>query len=458
MPAWSVNAAFENSTGDRRVRLCRFGGTSNDVVSVEVAPRGRRGYENMFVPVLAQMLSLPQVILTVWRNASDDAVRAIAPREVGDDMPTSLRRSSWKSNSVKTALLDLPHVTSVGSFPPQARFERGTLLFPFLLSVSIEAFTSCSWKESLNETHPRRIQLEAKVQCSPRNRLGMPTEHATTNNVIMYLPYIVSSFSLRWAHSLKDVFATPRILDSGWRHRPRFAAFMASYCLGRGHRVLRVLFAHLLSHEVDAVDWLGGCKPFGPAKGLLEKEPRYNSGKDGRDSFGFLDGAVDVYRSFRFVIAFENTMAPGYTTEKLMNAALAGAIPIFWGSLLPELGLNPRRLVHCNITSPKDWDVSSPLHPCQVEPMKGHCDLSPNSSVWPAARSLLLETGATECLDRIRWMIDHPAEVEAALREPIVLGRPPLWDLSEWSRSLRQVFAASEQGESLAHSGWMAEG
>lgn len=48
---------------------------------------------------------------------------------------------------------------------------------------------------------------------------------------------------------------------------------------------------------------------------------------------------------YRFNICFENTASPGYTTEKLVDALLAGTIPIYWGN--PQVGLdfNPRAMI-----------------------------------------------------------------------------------------------------------------
>ena len=40
---------------------------------------------------------------------------------------------------------------------------------------------------------------------------------------------------------------------------------------------------------------------------------------------------VEYYRSSKFVLAFENASSPGYCTEKLFHAKVAGAIPIYWG-------------------------------------------------------------------------------------------------------------------------------
>ena len=36
-------------------------------------------------------------------------------------------------------------------------------------------------------------------------------------------------------------------------------------------------------------------------------------------------------QGYRFVVAFENDAADGYMTEKIVNAMLAGAIPIYAG-------------------------------------------------------------------------------------------------------------------------------
>ena len=45
---------------------------------------------------------------------------------------------------------------------------------------------------------------------------------------------------------------------------------------------------------------------------------------------------IEYQRSFRFSIAFENASLPGYTTEKLLDALVAGTVPIYWGN--PRVG------------------------------------------------------------------------------------------------------------------------
>ena len=53
---------------------------------------------------------------------------------------------------------------------------------------------------------------------------------------------------------------------------------------------------------------------------------------------------IQYLSRFRFSICPENSNAPGYVTEKLFEAFLAGAVPIYWGAGgAPEAGrLNPR--------------------------------------------------------------------------------------------------------------------
>ena len=54
---------------------------------------------------------------------------------------------------------------------------------------------------------------------------------------------------------------------------------------------------------------------------------RYKNNVGGRvpDKMAFV-------RQYRFCFAFENSYYPGYTTEKIIEAKKAGAVPIYWGN------------------------------------------------------------------------------------------------------------------------------
>ena len=58
----------------------------------------------------------------------------------------------------------------------------------------------------------------------------------------------------------------------------------------------------------------------------------------------------EVLQLYKFIIAPENSLGDGYVTEKLFEAHLGGAIPIYWGAEMPPEPtiLNPRRILFFN--------------------------------------------------------------------------------------------------------------
>jgi hypothetical protein len=41
---------------------------------------------------------------------------------------------------------------------------------------------------------------------------------------------------------------------------------------------------------------------------------------------------LQIFHDYRFVLALENKIGPGYVTEKIWDALLARAIPLYWGT------------------------------------------------------------------------------------------------------------------------------
>lgn len=50
-------------------------------------------------------------------------------------------------------------------------------------------------------------------------------------------------------------------------------------------------------------------------------------------------------RRYKFTIAFENQSYPGYVTEKIADALMAGTVPIYWGARMFPKNLIRRRLL-----------------------------------------------------------------------------------------------------------------
>lgn len=77
------------------------------------------------------------------------------------------------------------------------------------------------------------------------------------------------------------------------------------------------------------------------------------------------------------MIAFENSDDPGYVTEKIANAFLSGAVPVYWGTADVSKVFNPESFIHCgefvSFEACADWvtevqiDVKSNLcAPCSA--------------------------------------------------------------------------------------------
>ena len=68
-----------------------------------------------------------------------------------------------------------------------------------------------------------------------------------------------------------------------------------------------------------------------------------------RNTIGyFVDDKMDFMRQYKFSIAFENSVSPGYTTEKLMHALVADTIPIYWGNPLAHRDFNSKAFINCH--------------------------------------------------------------------------------------------------------------
>ncbi len=60
------------------------------------------------------------------------------------------------------------------------------------------------------------------------------------------------------------------------------------------------------------------------------------------------DQTLDFMRRYKFAIVFENSSHPGYVTEKITNAMIAGAIPIYWGAPDVARDFNPKSFINCH--------------------------------------------------------------------------------------------------------------
>eukprot|EP00927_Polykrikos_kofoidii_P066925 TRINITY_DN62485_c0_g1_i1.p1 TRINITY_DN62485_c0_g1~~TRINITY_DN62485_c0_g1_i1.p1 ORF type:complete len:804 (-),score=134.92 TRINITY_DN62485_c0_g1_i1:174-2444(-) len=151
------------------------------------------------------------------------------------------------------------------------------------------------------------------------------------------VPYASTSFSSRSLHTPADllqprddeVTATPR----------RFAAYLTFKCHPHREHFFRLLDAASRAAGLGGVDVLSRCG------GTTTSE---DERRKARYSATYFDDAVMMYMGYRFAIVFENKLSPRYVTEKIVNAFLAGSVPIYWGTPFVHRLFNPRAFIHVN--------------------------------------------------------------------------------------------------------------
>lgn len=74
--------------------------------------------------------------------------------------------------------------------------------------------------------------------------------------------------------------------------------------------------------------------------------PIDSGGKHLNNVGGPVENKAQFIRDYKFVLAFENSSHPGYTTEKIFEPILEGCIPIYWGNILIDRDVNKDRFLN----------------------------------------------------------------------------------------------------------------
>lgn len=83
----------------------------------------------------------------------------------------------------------------------------------------------------------------------------------------------------------------------------------------------------------------------------LSKYKKVDSGGKWNNNIDFKLGPshldkLNFIKDYKFVISFENSSYPGYTTEKIIEPLMVEAIPIYWGNPLLEKDINENRIIN----------------------------------------------------------------------------------------------------------------
>jgi hypothetical protein len=226
----------------------------------------------------------------------------------------------------------LPRLGNVRVVKAQENRPPSVLICSIYAGDNHKKFKGC--KKVLISTEPRPLRLRGSgfslvMHC-------VLDSSGSGSRRVQYVPSYVLSFANRRQHSPADLLS---------HKTTKGAAVVSKFC------------AFLYSHEVKLrnqfYDMLNAYKP-------VDALGKCRSGKRGKgDRFvratkraTFHDLAVAKYRGYKFVICFENSAHRGYVTEKIVNAMLAGAIPIYWGA--PDISQHFNSRAFINVTNLED--------------------------------------------------------------------------------------------------------
>ena len=82
---------------------------------------------------------------------------------------------------------------------------------------------------------------------------------------------------------------------------------------------------------------------------LLSKYKKVDSGGRFLNNIGGpVNDKMNFIKEYKFVISFENSSYPGYTTEKLIQPMLANSIPVYWGNTEVGKDFNTKSFININ--------------------------------------------------------------------------------------------------------------
>jgi len=197
------------------------------------------------------------------------------------------------------------------------------------------------------ETRPEDSNYRELLAGYPASIVAGPFP-AGGRSLFFPLPYAASSFASRADFD-------PNALTLTWSERRAilnkrgvpvqqpdhegFAAYLAFRCWPHRERFFQLLDAAAATHGLGSVDALSRCGHSGASE-AQRRSARYST--------TYMDDATALYAGYRFAIVFENRISPRYVTEKIVNAYLSGAIPIYWGSPFVLKIFNPYSFIYVN--------------------------------------------------------------------------------------------------------------
>ena len=167
-----------------------------------------------------------------------------------------------------------------------------------------------------------------------------------------YLRYKCHRLFLGWENERADWNSCDYVLDSDFvtgnpRHKrwPIWAGWDTSKLLAlkeQNEYVKKKKFCCMVVSNANAKERIDFFHQLSKYK-QVDSGGRYlnNIGGPVKDKREFI-------KDYKFVISFENSSHPGYTTEKLIEPMLVNSIPVYWGNTEVGKDFNTKSFIHVN--------------------------------------------------------------------------------------------------------------
>lgn len=165
-------------------------------------------------------------------------------------------------------------------------------------------------------------------------------------------PFAMHSMLMRNDYAWPDLYKSPQelgVLDVS--DKTGFCAYVTRHCQINQYRsdaAVRVAFIDLLAEKYKR------CNSFKDHCRSTHSDPSFWSTSDVSEWYGgtYYDHATRALTPYKFSLAMENAQVDGFITEKIVNAMLAGTIPVYFGAMDIEHWINPARFINCNFEVP----------------------------------------------------------------------------------------------------------
>ena len=126
-----------------------------------------------------------------------------------------------------------------------------------------------------------------------------------------------------------------------------FLVYINSHCVDFREHAFDAITNLARQHQFELPEARGTCKGY-DGQNIWNPVGKYNAR---------LSSVVEVMRQYRFALVMENSNKPGYVTEKIANAFIAGAIPVYYGTRDVFKIFNPDAFIY--------YDIEQPIHALQ---------------------------------------------------------------------------------------------